>query len=188
MTEMIFFTRQEEFADWLEINSGASELWLGYYKKSTKRNSLSWPETVEVALCYGWIDGIRKTIDDYSYMIRFTPRKEGSPWSIANIKKAEALIRQGKVKPAGLQLFYNRTRAKDYSLKDRNLPIAQDYEDQIRANPRAWRYFCNLAPSYKRDFIWWVMSAKREETRLRRLGILIASSEDGQKIPLLQKK
>lgn len=187
MTGVIFFSRQEEFADWLEINSGADELWLGYYRKGAERTGVSWSETVDVALSYGWIDGIRKSIDDESYKIRFTPRKMGSLWSAVNVKKANALIQQGKMKPAGLRLFNTRRDAQGYSAQDRNLPMAQEYEDRIKANSLAWAYFCSLAPSHKRDSIWWVMSAKRQETRLRRLGVLIVSSEEGRKIPLLQK-
>lgn len=188
MCYVIFFTTQEEFSEWLEKHRDAPELWVGYYKKSTKRPSLTWSTSVDTALCYGWIDGIRKTIDDQSYKIRFTPRKMDSVWSAVNVKKVKALIQLGKMKPAGLQLFKNRTDVRGYSSEDRNVPLARVYEDQIRANSFAWTYFCNLALSYKRDSIWWVMSAKREETRLRRLGILIASSEERQKIPLLQKK
>ncbi|MBL4807298.1 MAG: YdeI/OmpD-associated family protein [Rhodobacteraceae bacterium] len=188
MADVIFFTNQEEFSDWLEKHGDATELWVGYYKKHTQRPSLTWSASVDAALCYGWIDGIRKTIDDQSYKIRFTPRQMGSVWSAVNVKKVEALISLGKMKPAGLQLFINRTDVRGYSSENRNVPLARVYENQIRANSFAWTNFCNLAPSYKRDSIWWVMSAKREETRLRRLGILIASSEEGQKIPLLQKK
>jgi uncharacterized protein YdeI (YjbR/CyaY-like superfamily) len=188
MSRVVFFTRHQEFADWLEANTDASELWVGYYKKSAERASLSWSETVDVALCYGWIDGVRKTIDDHSYKIRFTPRKMSSLWSAVNVKKVKALVQNGQMKPAGLQMFNARTDAQGYSSEDRNIPLAQEYEDQIRAIPCAWSYFYNLAPSYKRDSIWWVMSAKREETRLRRLSILIASSEEEQKIPLLRKK
>lgn len=188
MVDVIFFKNQAEFRDWLENHSEARELWVGYFRKGTGQDSLTWPSSVDVALCFGWIDGIRKTIDEESYKIRFTPRKIGSVWSAVNVKKVEALIQQGKMKPAGLQLFNSRTDVQGYSSEDRNVPLAQVYEEQIRTNSPAWTYFCNLAPSYKRDSIWWVMSAKREETRLRRLGILIASSEEGQKIPLLQKK
>lgn len=188
MAEVIIFTRHEEFADWLEANMGARELWVGYYKKGAPKNSLSWSETVDVALCYGWIDGIRQTIDDQSYKIRFTPRKKGSVWSAVNVQKVEALIQQGKMKPAGLHLFNIRSDAQGYTSEDRNVPLAVEYEEQIRASPKAWEFFCNLAPSYKRESVWWVMSAKREETRLRRLGILVSSSEDGQKIPQLRKK
>ena len=188
MVDAIFFNNQEEFSDWLEEHVESSELWVGYFKKSTGRASLTWSTSVDVALCFGWIDGIRKTIDKERYKIRFTPRKIKSVWSAVNVKKVEALIHLGKMKPAGMHLFNNRTNTQGYSSEQRNVPLAREYEEQIRAIQPAWLFFTNLAPSYKRDSIWWVMSAKKEETRLRRLGILIASSEAGQKIPTLRKK
>lgn len=188
MADVIFFNTQEEFSDWLEEHAEASELWVGYFKKSTGRTSLTWSESVDVALCFGWIDGIRKTVDEQSYKIRFTPRKITSVWSAVNVNKVEALIQLGKMKPAGMHLFNNRNDAQGYSSEQRNVPLAREYEEKIMANQSAWLFFTNLAPSYKRDSIWWVMSAKKEETRLRRLGILIVSSEAGLKIPTLRKK
>jgi len=188
MVDVIFFNTQEEFGDWLEEHAEASELWVGYFKKSTGRENLTWSASVDVALCFGWIDGIRKSIDEQSYKIRFTPRKITSAWSAVNVKKVEALIQLGKMKPAGMHLFNNRTDTQGYSSKQRDVPLAREYEEQIKANRSAWLFFTNLAPSYKRDSIWWVMSAKKKETRLRRLYILIASSEAGQKIPTLRKK
>ena len=189
MADVIFFKNQQEFSNWLEENAQVtSELWVGYFRKSTGRESLTWSESVDVALCYGWIDGIRKTIDEQSYKIRFTPRKITSVWSAVNVKKVEALIKLGKMKPAGMHLFKNRTDAKGYSSEHRNVQLVSEYEEQIKANQPAWLFFTNLAPSYKRESIWWVMSAKKEETRLKRLGILIDSSEAGLKIPILRKK
>jgi len=188
MVDVIFFNNQEEFSDWLEEHAEASELWVGYFRKSTGRASLTWSTSVDVALCFGWIDGIRKTIDKQSYKIRFTPRKITSVWSAVNVKKVKALIQLGKMKPAGMHVFNNRTNAQGYSSEQRNVQLAREYEEQIKANQPAWLFFTNLAPSYKRDSIWWVMSAKKEETRLKRLGILIASSEAGLKIPTLRKK
>ncbi len=185
---MIFFNNQEEFSDWLEENGEASELWVGYFRKSTGRAGLTWSMSVDVALCFGWIDGIRKSIDEQSYKIRFTPRKIGSVWSAVNVNKVKALIKSGKMKPEGMQLFNNRSDAQGYSAESKNVQLATEYEEQIKANQPAWLFLTNLAPSYKRDSIWWVMSAKKEETRLKRLGILIASSEAGQKIPPLRKK
>ncbi|MEP4769563.1 MAG: YdeI/OmpD-associated family protein [Roseibium sp.] len=188
MAVLIFFTSQEEFIDWLEEHSEMRGIWVGYYKKSTGRPSLTWSLSVDVALCYGWIDGIRKTIDAHSYKIRFTPRNPVSVWSAVNVKKVEALIQLGKMKPAGLRLFNNRSNVQGYSSEHRNVPLAREYEERIKANQPAWIFFNNIAPSYKRDSIWWVMSAKKEETRLKRLGILTASSEAGLKIPILRKK
>jgi len=188
MGEEIFFTSQEEFSVWLEEHPESSELWVGYFRESTGRTSLTWSSSVDVALCFGWIDGIRKTIDDQSYKIRFTPRKTASVWSAVNVKKVKKLIRLGKMKPAGMHVFNNRSDAKGYTSEDRNVQLSSEYEEQIKANQPAWQFLTNLAPSYRRDSIWWVMSAKKEETRLKRLRILIASSEAGLKIPTLRKK
>ena len=189
MVDVIFFKNQEEFSDWLEEHhADASEVWVAYFRKSTGRASLTWSISVDVALCFGWIDGIRKTIDKESYKTRFTPRKITSVWSAVNVKKVEALIKLGKMKPEGMHVFNNRTDAQGYSSDQRNAQLAREYEEQIKANQTAWVFFTNLAPSYKRDSIWWVMSAKKEETRLKRLGILITSSEAGLKIPTLRKK
>ncbi|WP_057463964.1 YdeI/OmpD-associated family protein [Pseudovibrio sp. POLY-S9] len=187
MVNVIFFKRQEEFSDWLKEHREAGELWLGYFRKSSGRASLTWTSSVDVALCFGWIDGIRKTIDEESYKIRFTPRKIQSVWSAVNVKKVNALIRLGKMESAGMEVFNNRSDAQGYTSKDRSVPLTKAYEDQIKANQPAWSFLTSLAPSYKRDSIWWVMSAKKEETRLKRLGILITSFQAGQKIPFLLK-
>ena len=189
MVDEIFFDTHEEFSGWLEQHHAETrEVWVGYFRKSTGSASLTWSTSVDAALCFGWIDGIRKTIDKESYKIRFTPRKISSVWSAVNIKKVEALIQLGKMKPEGMHVFNNRADAQGYSSEQRNIPLAKEYEEQIKANQPAWVFFTNLAPSYKRESIWWVMSAKKEETRLKRLGILITSSEIGVKIPALRKK
>ena len=188
MVDATFFNSSEEFSDWLEANhADARELWVGYFKKSTGHASPTWSTSVDAALCFGWIDGIRKTIDDDRYKIRFTPRKPNSVWSAVNVTKVETLLQQGKMHPEGIRLFNNRNDAQGYTSQDRNIPLAPAYEAQIRAKAPAWAFFCDLAPSYKRDSIWWVMSAKKEETRSKRLGILISSSEAGLKIPNLRK-
>ncbi len=155
MEDVIFFNNQEALSDWLETHAGAGELWVGYYKKSTGRASLTWSESVDVALCFGWIDGIRKTIDKESYKIRFTPRKKTSGWSAVNVKKVKALIELGKMKPAGMELFNERSDVYGYCSEDRNVPLAKAYEKQIKANDSAWEFFTGLAPSYKRDSIFW---------------------------------
>ncbi|MFD2205484.1 YdeI/OmpD-associated family protein [Kiloniella antarctica] len=188
MKNIFFFTNQEEFSNWLEEHHEASELWVGYFRKSTKRASLTWSGSVDIALCFGWIDGIRKTIDEQSYKIRFTPRKITSVWSAVNVKKVKSLIQSGKMKPAGMYAFNNRTDAEGYSAEQRNVQLTRKYEEKIKANQPAWLFLTNLTPSYKRDSIWWVMNAKKEETRLKRLGILITSSAAGLKIPNLRKK
>ncbi len=187
VSDPVYFETQDAFHDWLDANPNAREIWVGYFKKSTGRASLSWSESVDVALCFGWIDGIRKTVDAERYKIRFTPRKLKSVWSAVNVKKVQELTALGKMRPAGLHVYENRSDAKGYTSADRNMTLSEEYEDQIKANPAAWAFFSDLAPSYKRETIWFVMSAKREETRLKRLGILIESSGDGQKIPSLRK-
>lgn len=188
MTDIIFFRDQDEFSQWLEKHyAKMDEIWVGYFKKGTGRESLTWSESVDVALCFGWIDGIRKTVDEESYKIRFTPRKMNSVWSAVNVKKVEQLIAAKKMRPEGLRLFENRSDEEGYSSDKRNTQLAKEYEMQVKANKPAWEYFNNLAPSYKRDSIWWVMSAKKEETRLRRLDVLIESCEEGLKIPMLRK-
>ena len=188
MNDVTFFKSEEEFSDWLEEHSDSNELWVGYFKKSTGRATLTWSTSVDVALCFGWIDGIRKTIDEERYKIRFTPRKVASVWSAVNVKKVKDLLKLGKMKPEGIELFNKRSDKEGYTSEDRNVPLSKEYEKLIKQNEAAWTFFTQLAPSYKRDSIWWVMSAKKEETRVRRLKILIESSEEGLKIPNLRKK
>ena len=188
MVDVIFFNNQKEFSNWLEEHAEASELWVGYFKKSTGRANFTWSDSVDVALCFGWIDGIRKTIDEQSYKIRFTPRKITSVWSAVNVNKVKVLIELGKMRPEGIHLFNNRTDKEGYSSKSKNIQLSRGYENQIKVNQTAWLFFTNLAPSYKIGSILWVMSAKKEETQLKRLGILISSSESGLKIPTLRKK
>ena len=188
MADPIFFTNQDAFEAWFKDHQDATEVWVGYHRRSTGRDSITWSESVDVALCIGWIDGIRKSIDSQSYKIRFTPRKKTSVWSAVNVKKVTELTRLGKMTSAGLELFHNRSDDKGYSSADRNVPLCEELEVIIKANDAAWQFLSNLAPSYRRDSIWWVMSAKKEETRLMRFGILIESSEAGLKIPTMRKK
>ncbi|RKF20050.1 bacteriocin-protection protein [Alginatibacterium sediminis] len=188
MDKALFFKNQKAFNDYLETHLEQNEIWLGYYKKHTGLASISWSESVDVALCYGWIDGIRKTIDDQRYAIRFTPRKMNSVWSAVNVNKVEELDKLGKMTAIGMRLFNNRRDAKGYSSEDRNIALTSEFEALLQLNKPAWKFFINLAPSYKRDSIWWVMSAKKHETRARRLQVLIESSEQSLKIPNLRKK
>jgi len=186
MDEPIFFTTQDTFNTWMEEHSeSANELWLGYFKKSSGHPSISWSDSVDVALCFGWIDGVRKSINEQSYKIRFTPRKPNSIWSAVNVEKAKMLIAAGKMRPNGLQLYNARKDKEGYTSQSRDVPLDPVYSAQLMANETAWAFFSSLAPSYQRDSIWWVMSAKKEETRQKRLGILISSSQDGFKIPVL---
>ena len=188
-----FFKSPADFREWLEKHHDTEqELWVGYYKKDSGKPSITWPESVDEALCFGWIDGLRKSVDETSYKIRFTPRKRGSIWSAVNIKRAEALIEEGRMRPVGLQAFQNRKedRARVYSFEHGGGPkLAQEYEENLKADPKAWEFFQAQTPSYRKTTSWWVMSAKKEETRLTRLDQLIADSAQGRTIsPMAQAK
>ena len=188
--EPTFFPTPEDFRKWLKDNHDKEEvLWVGYYKKATGIPSMTWPESVDQALCYGWIDGLRKSVDEKRYKIRFTPRRPTSVWSAVNIKKMEELTQAGLMQPAGLAIYAKRKdkKSRGYSYEQNEVELAPEYESKIKENVTAWTFFENLAPSYKKASIRWVMSAKREETRLRRLRILIESSEEQQKIPQLRR-
>ena len=185
---LIFFPTQSDLRKWFEKNHNkADELWVGYYKKSTGKPSITWQESVDKALCFGWIDGIRKSIDAESYKIRFTPRRKGSIWSAVNIKRIKELIKLGLVKPAGFEAFKKRDekRAKLYSFEQVKVKLPKELEGKIKANKKAWEYFQQLPPSAKKLSTWWIISAKKEETKLSRLNTLINCSEEGRKIPPL---
>jgi len=182
-----FFTNQSEFRKWLSKNHDkAEELWVGYYKKVTNIPSITWPESVDEALCYGWIDGLRKSIDEKSYCIRFTPRRAGSTWSDVNIRRVKELTELGKMEPAGKSAFECRKMdSASNSVKRENIQLSRQFEDRLKSNQKAWEYFNGLAPSFRKMSVGWVMSAKKEETRLRRLAVLIESSEKGRVVPPL---
>lgn len=185
----VFFASPSKLRAWFEKNHELkTELWVGYYKKATKIPSVDWSQSVDEALCFGWIDGIRKKIDEQSYKIRFTPRNPKSHWSAVNLAKIKTLRKQGLMQPAGLAVYEKRDdkRSKGASYEQQSVRLDPKYERKIRENKKAWPFYVKLAASYKRASIHWVMSAKREETRLRRLGILIQSCEEEQKIPPLR--
>lgn len=176
-----FFPSQEDFRKWLEENhQKESELLVGFYKLGTKKPSMTWSESVDQALCFGWIDGIRKSIDEESYQIRFTPRKSTSIWSAVNIKKIEELIKKGLMFPAGIAAFENRKEHKSriYTYENKPTEFPENFLEQFKSNKKAWEYFENLAPSYKKTSMFWVMSAKQEATQIKRLQQLIADSEN----------
>lgn len=185
--EIKFFVNQKEFRKWLHKNHGkAVELWVGFYKKVTGKPSITWPESVDEALCYGWIDGLRKSIDEGTYRIRFTQRRAGSNWSDVNIRRVEELKKLGKMNPAGIQAFEKRKKNPTSSSDRRKeIELSKQFEDELKANKKAWKYFNALAPSFRNMSVAWVMSAKKEETKLRRLSVLIESSEKGRKVPPL---
>jgi uncharacterized protein YdeI (YjbR/CyaY-like superfamily) len=181
----IFFARQSDFRKWFEKNHlKEKELLVGFYKTGSGKPSITWPQSVDEALCFGWIDGIRRSIDEESYSIRFTPRKPKSIWSAVNIKKAEELISKGLMKPEGLAAFEKKEdhRSKIYSYEKSPSILPSDFEKKLKANKKAWKYFQSLAPSFQKLSIHWVMSAKQEKTKLARLERLIADSESGSKI------
>jgi len=183
--EPVFFNSPEEFRQWLDDHHQTeSEILAGFYKVGTKRPSMTWSESVDEALCYGWIDGIRRSVDAESYCIRFTPRNPKSNWSAVNIKKIEQLISQGKMKPAGLAAFEKRleNRSAIYSYENRPEKFEDDMEIRFQENKQALEYFKNQAPSYQKTMIYWVMSAKQESTRLSRFAKLIGACERGERL------
>lgn len=185
-----FFETPLDFRNWLDDNHNDEEvLWVGYYKVATGKPSMRWEESVREALCYGWIDGLRKSIDDESYKIRFTPRRADSHWSKKNIGMVEELIETGHMKPAGLEAYeqMDEDNSEKSSYERKNVKLKKEYENKIRANEEAWDFFRELAPGYTRTSIHWVMSAKREDTRQRRLKILIESCKKEKKIPPLRR-
>jgi len=171
-----FFKTPLDFCKWFAANHEKSqELWVGFYKKNSGKPSITWPESVDEALCFGWIDGIRKNIDDASYMIRFTPRKPGSIWSTVNIRNAERLIKEGRMQPAGLKAYRTRkeNRSGIYAYEQRSPELVEPYLGKLKRNRKAWEFFQAQPPSYRKTVNWWVVSAKKEETRMKRLEQLI---------------
>ena len=182
-----FFRAPADFRQWLERNHDtAPELWVGFHKKGSGKPSITWPQSVDEALCFGWIDGVRKSIDADSYVIRFTPRRPRSIWSLVNVKRVEELTKLGRMTPAGLRAFEARDPARSgvYSFEQRkeSMTLAPPYEAKLRANRKAWAFFQSQAPYYRRMASLYVMSAKKEETRLRRLATLIEDSAKGQRL------
>ncbi len=185
MKDIKYFSTISEFREWLEENHGSErELQVGFYKKNSGRFNFSWSEAVDVAICYGWIDGVRNAVNEIGYTVRFTPRKPTSIWSAVNIKKVEELSRLGLMRPAGIAAFERRDEKKSviYAYEQKNASLSEDYEARFRANAKAWEFFEAQAAYYRRTAIWWVISAKQEETRLKRLGILISNSEAGKRV------
>lgn len=186
-----FFATPAEFRDWLaKHHASERELWVGYYKKGTGWPSITWPESVDEALCVGWIDGLRKSIDAASYMIRFTPRRPDSTWSAVNIGRVAALSEQGRMQPAGLAAFARRRDETSaiYSYEQRDQAALDEAEEQqLRANPDAWQFFQIQPRSYRQAAIRWVISARKPETRQIRLERLIEDSAQGRTVPPLTR-
>jgi uncharacterized protein YdeI (YjbR/CyaY-like superfamily) len=182
----LFFASPARFRQWLaKSHARAAELWVGFYRKDSGRPSITWPESVDEALCFGWIDGIRKKVDDESYKIRFTPRRPKSIWSAVNIGRVAVLTHEGRMQPAGIAAFARREEATSaiYSFENREsarLPAADERE--FRRDPAAWEFFQRQPPGYRRLAAWWVISAKRPETRRNRLERLITASRAQRRI------
>jgi uncharacterized protein YdeI (YjbR/CyaY-like superfamily) len=185
----IFFASPEEFRAWLEEHHAtATELLVGFHKRGTGRPTMTWTEAVREALCFGWIDGIRHSLGDESYTIRFTPRKPRGNWSSLNVRHVEELIREGRMTPAGLAAYEARTpeRTGVYAFEQRHSArLDRQQEERFRADPKAWEFLQAQPASYRQTAIYWVVSAKREETRARRLATLISDSAAGRRLAQL---
>ncbi len=188
----VFFVKPSEFRAWLEKHHDKTrEVWVGFHKRSSGRPSITWPESVDEALCFGWIDAVRKSVDEARYTIRFTRRKPGSVWSAVNIERAKELVNLGRMQPAGLKAFEQRTdeRSAIYSYEQRqSAELSGTFEDQFRANKKAWEFFLAQAPWYRRAAAFWVLSAKKDETQLKRLAKLIEDSEHQRTVPPLTRR
>lgn len=181
----IFFNKPSDLRKWFEKNHlKEKELIAGFYKTGSGKPSITWPQSADEAICFGWIDGIRRSIDDESYSIRFTPRKPQSIWSAINIKKAGDLIEKGLMKPEGIAAFEKRkeNRSKIYAYEKAPSVFRTDLEKKLKANKKAWTFFKSLPPSIRNVSIHWVMSAKQEKTRLSRLEKLIQDSASQSRI------
>jgi uncharacterized protein YdeI (YjbR/CyaY-like superfamily) len=181
-----FFAAPAGWRRWLEKHHAQqTELLVGFHKKDSGKPSMTWSESVDVALCFGWIEGVRRRIDEMSYSIRFTPRKPASIWSAINIRRVEHLMGSGLMHPAGTQAFEARTekRSRIYSFEQERVEFTGEQEQEFKAHQSAWNFFETQPISYRRPATWWVVSAKREETRRRRLAALIAVSERRDRLP-----
>ena len=180
-----FFATPADFRQWLQANfDKETELLVGFYKTGSGKPSITWPQSVDQALCFGWIDGVRKSRDGESYTIRFTPRKPTSIWSAVNIKKVAELTEKGLMQPAGLAAFAKRqeSRSAIYSFEVDEMVLKPEYEQQLKANPKAWEWFQNQAPWYRKLSVHRVMSAKQDKTQQSRLDKLITASAKGERI------
>ena len=184
-TRVRFFETPADLRTWFRVHHrSADELWVGFYRKGSGRVSVTWPEAVDEALCFGWIDGIRKRLDGESYTNRFTPRRKRSTWSAVNIARVGVLTKEKRMRPAGLAAFAARTenRSGIYAYEQRRDRLEEPYAGILKKNSRAWEFFQAQPPSYRKIIGWWIVSAKKEETRLARLRKLIAISARGERV------
>lgn len=181
----VFFKTQKELRKWFEkYHKKETELYVGFYKISSGKKTITWSQAVDEAICFGWIDSIRRSIDKESYYNRFTPRKPNSNWSDINIKKVATLKKLGLMKPAGLEIFNNRKidKTRVYSYENKPEKLSPELESIFISNKKAWEFFYKLSNSYKKTIYYWIMSAKQDETKLRRLFKLITECENGKKL------
>jgi len=186
--KVAFFKSLAEFRRWLVKNHAAvTELWVGFYRKDSGKGGITYQEALDEALCFGWIDGLKKKVGEDSYTHRFTPRKARSIWSAVNTKRAEELRGLGRMAPAGLKAFAAReaNRSGIYSFENKPRQLDRAYEQKFKANTKAWEFFQAQPPGYRRTAAWWIVSAKKEETRWRRLEQLMHDSALGQRIGVL---
>ncbi|HJZ82258.1 MAG TPA: YdeI/OmpD-associated family protein [Pyrinomonadaceae bacterium] len=180
-----FFKTPAAFRKWLAANHDkANELWVGFYKKGSGKPSIDWPESVSEALCFGWIDGLRKSVDEESYKIRFTPRKPGSIWSNVNMRNVARLIKEKRMQPAGMKAYAARKeyRYGIYSYEQRSAELVEPYLSQLKRNQAAWKFFAAQPPGYRKMMNWYIVSARQEETRLKRLARVIEFSAAGKRL------
>ena len=164
------------------------ELWIGFYKVKSPKQGIGYPEAVEEALCFGWIDGIRKRLDEHSYCQRFTPRRKNSYWSQVNTRKFEELQQQGLVTPAGLKAFEKGGKeTNDYSFEQNQVTLSEEQLRVLKANKKAWKFWNAQPQGYRKRASWWVLSAKQESTRNKRLKELIDDAANGLRINLLRR-
>ena len=191
MASPLFFATPAKFRAWLEKNHDKeAELWVGFYRRDSGKPSITWPESVDEALCVGWIDGVRKSVDDTSYKIRFTPRKPSSIWSNVNVANVERLSAEGRMRPAGLEAFARKSDARSgvYAYEGRatltrdNAQLEPEAEIQFRKNQAAWAFFEAQPPGYRKIALFYVASAKRPETRAKRVASLIELSSKGKRL------
>ncbi len=184
--DVIFFETPAELRAWFEANhETATELWLGYHRKRSGRPSVTWQDVVDQELCFGWIDSVRYSLGDDRSAQRITPRRRRSVWSAVNIKRYQELERQGLVHPSGRAAYEKRDEARSriYSYENRPQRLDATSEAELRKHTSAWKFFDAQAPSYKRTAAYWVASARRVETRARRLRLLIEHSKSGERLP-----
>ncbi|HET9135444.1 MAG TPA: YdeI/OmpD-associated family protein [Candidatus Kapabacteria bacterium] len=189
MSAPTFFKTQSDWRRWLEKNHAAKpELLVGFYKKATGKPSIDWKQSVDEALCFGWIDGVRKSLGDDAYTIRFTPRRSTSIWSAININRIKELTDLGLMHESGLKAFNERNIEKTnrYSFEQSNIAFTKEQERAFKKNAKAWKQFLAMPPSYRKPATWWVISAKQEATKEKRLATLIQDSEAGIKIKPLR--